>query len=358
MSAPALRRPTDPTPRIGVLVVAYNAASTLVSTLERLPDAFRRQVDHVLVSDDCSQDDTYEVGRAVRQRHRPCRMTVIRHEQNLGYGGNQKAGYEWAISHGLDIVVLLHGDGQYAPECIEDLVAPLLSGEADAVFGSRMMSQGWRPCGRHAALQVRRQPDPDALPEHMVGLDLTRVAQRLPRLPRRRARGPRPRVLHQRLRLRHRDHPRTARPGKRIVEVPIPTYYGDEICYVNGLAYASERREGRRAVPGPQMGFGVGAVRSAGLRPETVPALLARRPAALARFARARQGTGRGLLRRAVRLAGPRAGPPRDRCRPARAPRASRSGWTPSTSRTSTQAFPMTCRASSTPSSPATSSST
>lgn len=119
----ALGNPTDPAPRIGVLVVAYNASSTLVSTLERLPESFRKKVDHILVSDDCSQDDTYDLGlRFANGNTLP--MTVIRHEQNLGYGGNQKAGYDWAISHGLDIVVLLHGDGQYAPECIEDLVAP------------------------------------------------------------------------------------------------------------------------------------------------------------------------------------------------------------------------------------------
>ena len=69
-------------------------------------------------------------------------LTVIRHERNLGYGGNQKAGYDLAIEHGLDIIVLLHGDGQYAPELLASIVAPLVRGEADAVFGSRMMAEG------------------------------------------------------------------------------------------------------------------------------------------------------------------------------------------------------------------------
>ena len=54
-----------------------------------------------------------------------CRSTVIRHPENLGYGGNQKNGYQLAIEHGLDIVVLLHGDGQYAPEMLPEMVAPL-----------------------------------------------------------------------------------------------------------------------------------------------------------------------------------------------------------------------------------------
>ena len=56
--------------------------------------------------------------------------------------GNQKAAYRWAIDHDLDIVVLLHGDGQYAPEVIEDLVAPFATTDCDAVFGSRMMEPG------------------------------------------------------------------------------------------------------------------------------------------------------------------------------------------------------------------------
>ena len=127
--------------RVGVLVVAYNAATTLVQTLDRLPPGFRAVVDHVLLADDASQDDTYAIGLAYREAT-DLPLTVVRHPKNLGYGGNQKAGYAWAIEHGLDVVVLLHGDGQYAPEVIEDLVRPLTEGGADAVFGSRMMVRG------------------------------------------------------------------------------------------------------------------------------------------------------------------------------------------------------------------------
>src|SRR5207237_5229015 len=65
-----------------------------------------------------------------------------RHDRNLGYGGNQKAGYRWAIEHDLDIVVLVHGDGQYAPELLPQMVAPLELGDCDAVFGSRMIDHG------------------------------------------------------------------------------------------------------------------------------------------------------------------------------------------------------------------------
>src|SRR5207253_4339066 len=110
--------------------------------LDRIPRDFVPRIERVLVADDASQDSTYLVGVGYQQTTSDLPLTVIRHPENLGYGGNQKAGYRMAIEHGLDIIVLLHGDGQYAPECIADLVDPLVRGEADAVFGSRMMNGG------------------------------------------------------------------------------------------------------------------------------------------------------------------------------------------------------------------------
>src|SRR5262249_45830325 len=69
-------------------------------------------------------------------------ITVVRHPENLGYGGNQQAGYRWAIDQGFDIVVLLHADRQYAPEFLPEIVKPLVRGEAVAASGSRMMPPG------------------------------------------------------------------------------------------------------------------------------------------------------------------------------------------------------------------------
>ena len=108
--------------RIGILVVAYNAASTLAQVLDRIPRDFVPRIDEVLVGDDHSQDSTYLVGLGYQQQSGDLPLTVVRHPRNLGYGGNQKAGYRWAIENGLDIVVLLHGDGQYAPEILPDIV--------------------------------------------------------------------------------------------------------------------------------------------------------------------------------------------------------------------------------------------
>jgi glycosyltransferase involved in cell wall biosynthesis len=222
-----------------VIVVAYNAASTLAAVLDRLPEGFRKRVTEVVVCDDASSDCTYSVGKDY-QAEGDLPLTVIRRHQNLGYGGNQKAAYRQAIKDDLDIVVLLHGDGQYAPEVIEDLIGPLESGRADAVFGSRMMDAGSARVGgmplykfvgnrilsrfANAAVGMQlsewhsgyRAYRTDALSEvpfesNSDGFDFdTEIILQ----------------LHE--------------AGKVILEVPIPTYYGNEISRVNGMGYAKD----------------------------------------------------------------------------------------------------------------------
>src|SRR5690606_8799526 len=82
--------------RIGLLVVAYNAATTLGDVLDRIPESFRPRITEILVGDDHSQDDTCNAGLEYQKRTPDLPITVVRHPRNLGYGGNQKAGYRWA----------------------------------------------------------------------------------------------------------------------------------------------------------------------------------------------------------------------------------------------------------------------
>ena len=125
--------------RIGVLVVAYNAESTLASVLDRIPQPVMDKVEEIFVFDDFSTDRTYEVGLAHLATAGAAKLVVKRNDRNLMYGGNQKAGYRYAVERNLDVVVLLHGDGQYAPEVMQRLLEPLERGEADMVMGSRML---------------------------------------------------------------------------------------------------------------------------------------------------------------------------------------------------------------------------
>jgi 2-polyprenyl-3-methyl-5-hydroxy-6-metoxy-1,4-benzoquinol methylase len=239
------------------LVVAYNAASTLSRVLDRLPASFRARVAEILVCDDASDDGTYHVGLEY-QAQTDLPLSVIRHPRNLGYGGNQKAGYRWAIENQLDIVVLLHGDGQYAPEVIEELLLPLEAGDADAVFGSRMVPAGsarlggmpiYKYVGNRILTRYSNLMAGMSLSEWHSGYRAYRVAA-LDDIPfESNSDGF---DFDTQIILQFHE------AEKKIVEVPIPTYYGDEICYVNGLRYARDVAGHVTRYRAHKMGFGSG----------------------------------------------------------------------------------------------------
>jgi glycosyltransferase involved in cell wall biosynthesis len=233
--------PDESKSRLLIFVIAYWAEETLKAVLERIPRPIFDHYDcEVLVVDDASDDRTQEIGREYRRAHPEIAMTVLRNEFNQGYGGNQKVGYTYAIREGFDFVAMLHGDGQYAPEELPNLVAPLSEGRADAVFGSRMMQpfgavRGGMPLYKFAGNRILTW-----LQNLMLGTRLTefhsgyrvysvaalrKIAYRL-----------NSNVFHFDteiiIQLLH--------AGQRIVELPIPTYYGNEICRVNGVVYAKD----------------------------------------------------------------------------------------------------------------------
>lgn len=119
--------------KIVIVLPAYNAAKTLMRTLDEIPPAYRG---NIILVDDASKDETVEVAKKAG-------LMVFRHEQNRGYGANQKTCYREALKLGADIVVMLHPDHQYDAKMIPQMTNPLLEGETDAVFGSRML--GGRP---------------------------------------------------------------------------------------------------------------------------------------------------------------------------------------------------------------------
>ena len=228
-----------PRPKVLIFVVAYQAEATLAGVLERLPPITDDLDVDVLVIDDGSSDRTFETGWRSRVGSR-LRVTVLYNPTNLGYGGNQKIGYAYAIRHGFDFVVLLHGDGQYAPECIPSLLQPLIDGSADAVLGSRMMPRGaarrgGMPLYKYLGNQILTWCQNRLLRTHLSefhsGFRAYRVSA-LTKVP-----------FEYNANVFHFDTEiiiQLVLGGFRIVEVPIPTYYGDEICRVNGLRYARD----------------------------------------------------------------------------------------------------------------------
>ncbi|MCU0503006.1 MAG: glycosyltransferase family 2 protein [Anaerolineae bacterium] len=117
------------TAKVIVVMPAYNAARTLERTYNDLPPDV---VDHVILVDDVSQDETVEVAQRLG-------LKVIVHVQNRGYGGNQKTCYLEALRDGADVVVMLHPDYQYDSRLVPQLIAPILEGRADLVLGSRFL---------------------------------------------------------------------------------------------------------------------------------------------------------------------------------------------------------------------------
>jgi glycosyltransferase involved in cell wall biosynthesis len=227
--------------RLLIFVIAYQAEETLRTVLERIPAEIFRLLDcEILVVDDASKDRTFEIGCSYRDAHPQIPLTVLRNQYNQGYGGNQKVGYAFAIAHEFDFVAMVHGDGQYAPEELPKLVKPLLEGQADAVFGSRMMSRfgalrGGMPLYKFVGNKILTSAQNallgTGLSEFHSGYRIYSV-KALQSIP---------------FKLNSNDFHfdteiiiQLLNARLRIKELPIPTYYGSEISRVNGMKYAKD----------------------------------------------------------------------------------------------------------------------
>lgn len=119
--------------KIVVVLPAYNAALTLEKTYNEIPFDI---VDEVVLVDDASKDETVAVGKQLGIRH------IIRHDDNKGYGGNQKSCYNKALELGADIVIMLHPDYQYTPKLVMAMSSIIANDVYPVVFGSRILGKG------------------------------------------------------------------------------------------------------------------------------------------------------------------------------------------------------------------------
>ncbi|MSS74260.1 glycosyltransferase family 2 protein [Candidatus Pacearchaeota archaeon] len=124
--------------KLMILIVAYNAESTISSLLGRIPEEIWKKSEEIIIANDCSKDSTYRVAQEYKEKHKKKNLIIINHKINKGYGGNQKWGYAYAIKKKYDTVVMIHGDAQYPPEYISELIKPIEERKADFMFGSRM----------------------------------------------------------------------------------------------------------------------------------------------------------------------------------------------------------------------------
>ena len=227
-------------PRVLIFIVAYNAETTIAKVLSRIPESLldRYEVD-ILIIDDSSRDSTFAKSHAVRHSGSlRFHLTVLTNPVNQGYGGNQKLGYRYALENGYDFVALIHGDGQYAPECLPELLEPLRAGEAAAVFGSRMLKpadalRGGMPKYKFVGNRILTAIENRLLHSHLsefhsgYRIYSTRALAAIPFDRNSNDFHFDTEIIIQLLVAR-----------LPIKELPIPTYYGDEICHVNGMKYA------------------------------------------------------------------------------------------------------------------------
>lgn len=228
--------------RLLIFVVAYNAQSTIESVLTRIPLLIVENYSvEVLIIDDTSQDETFHEGRRASQKlNLPFPVNVLKNPINQGYGGNQKIGYHYAIEFGFDYVALIHGDGQYAPEALPELMKSFEGSNVGAVFGSRMLTRGAALAGGMPLYKFVGNKILSGFENYLLNTSFSEFhsgyriysVKALQKVP---------------FDLNTNDfHFDTeiiiqfVARGLKIVEQPIPTYYGDEICRVNGMKYAKD----------------------------------------------------------------------------------------------------------------------
>jgi glycosyltransferase involved in cell wall biosynthesis len=224
--------------KIVVVIPAYKAKDTLPLVIQRIPAEVYANLHRILVIEDAGPDIPRSTTPELLEKFP--KIEVLLHEQNKGYGAAQKTGYRRALELGADVTVLLHADGQYAPEMMANLYAPLVRGDADIVLGSRMKHWGAALRGGMPLYKWVANIGLTWLENIAYGMRLSEYHSGY--------------MLYARKALEtipfeklsntfHFDGEMLLMAGKcklQIADLPIPTYYGDEESHLNPIRYGFE----------------------------------------------------------------------------------------------------------------------
>jgi glycosyltransferase involved in cell wall biosynthesis len=225
--------------KILIFVLALNLENLIEKVLNRIPrNVLVKYQYEILAIDDGSVDRTFEVLKGYQKKFSKVNLRVLYNPENQGYGGMQKLAFSYALKFGFDVVVLLHGDGQYAPEVIEKMFKPILEEKADAVFGSRMLSKLGAIKGRMPMYKFIGNKILTKFQNIILNSNLSEFhtgyraysAKLLRTIP-----------FEKNSNKFHFDTQiiiQLMLSKARILEIPIPTYYGEEISHVEGIKYA------------------------------------------------------------------------------------------------------------------------
>ena len=224
--------------KVAIFIVLYNSEHFIEKVLNRIPKSLRSRFEEIFIIDDSSNDQSYSVAKKASRKLGFKNIRILQTPHNRGYGGNQKLGYLYALKRKFDIVVLLHGDGQYAPESLSDILSPFSNEEVDAVFGSRMKNKfdalaGHMPLYKWLGNIVLSGVENALLGSHLSEFHSGYRAYKVKAL--------KSIPFEKNSDDFHFDTEiiiQLLAAGKKIEEIKIPTYYGSEICHVNGVRYA------------------------------------------------------------------------------------------------------------------------
>jgi glycosyltransferase involved in cell wall biosynthesis len=227
--------------KVLIFIVCFNDEKSIERLLQKIPNEIldgSRFDTEILVIDNHSSDRTFFAAWDLAARRPDLRLVILYNPKSHGYGANQKIGFRYAIDHGFDAIVLLHGDNRYAPQRLPEILKPILYNGVDAVLGSRMINRWtalkdgmplYKWIGNCALSFVQNMILKSHLSEFHSGYRAYRV-KALASVP-----------------FEHNSDGfdfdtdviiQFLDTGKRFTEVTVPTFYGSELAWAHGFRYA------------------------------------------------------------------------------------------------------------------------
>jgi len=225
----------SPPKKLAIIMPAYNAGRTIESVFERIPAELNERITDYLVVNDGSTDDTAEALTRIAAKYP--NMTLIDHGTNRGYGAAEKSLLDGFLKTTADVAVLVHSDGQYAPEVVPKLVEPFDRDEADVVQGSRMLEPGGALRGGMPLYKYVANRGLTAVENLVLGMRMAEYHSGMMLYSRRAAEAIPFHKLVDSFCFDQTMLIMAKVKGLRIVQLPIPTHYGDEVSHLRPIRY-------------------------------------------------------------------------------------------------------------------------
>jgi glycosyltransferase involved in cell wall biosynthesis len=217
-----------------IVIPAYNAEKTIEKVFGRVSERNLKKISRFVVVDDGSTDKTADAVKKLQEKYT---VVLLSHQRNMGYGAAQKTGYRYALENGADAVVLLHADGQYPPEMIGDMIAPILEGRADVVGGSRNLGMESLRCGMPLHRLIGNV-FLTKLQNFVLGVNLTSYHSGYRAYSRKTLEKLRFEKFSDYFEFDSEMLLGAKVKSLRIAEIDVPTYYGDEVSYLRPIKYS------------------------------------------------------------------------------------------------------------------------